>query len=157
MTTASYIDMPETPPSVARLHRARATSGTSTGHLSKAAGSPASTHHHATEELLRRAVVAHESFLRNPRRGARARGGTAAERLEYVVRRMVEVLMAELPYVTLLLARGTGTAAVGAGAAAPVRPPGRRPAETEYPESYKGITLCPVCEWQEAQRTACSG
>ncbi|MFJ8358319.1 hypothetical protein [Streptomyces sp. NPDC093984] len=31
----------------------------------------------------------------------------------------------------------------------------RRP--TEYPESYRGITLCPVCEWQEAQRTACSG
>ncbi|TKT10828.1 hypothetical protein E4U92_06965 [Streptomyces galbus] len=28
---------------------------------------------------------------------------------------------------------------------------------TEYPESYKGITLCPVCEWKEAQRTACSG
>ncbi|MFF4360558.1 hypothetical protein [Streptomyces sp. NPDC001604] len=28
---------------------------------------------------------------------------------------------------------------------------------TEYPESYKGITLCPECEWQEAQRTACSG
>ncbi|MEU9290987.1 hypothetical protein AB0D57_41805 [Streptomyces sp. NPDC048275] len=28
---------------------------------------------------------------------------------------------------------------------------------TEYPESYKGMTLCPVCEWQEAQRTACSG
>ena len=28
---------------------------------------------------------------------------------------------------------------------------------TEYLESYKGITLCPVCEWQEAQRTACSG
>ncbi|MGW2613235.1 hypothetical protein [Streptomyces sp. NPDC001500] len=28
---------------------------------------------------------------------------------------------------------------------------------TEHPESYKGITLCPVCEWQEAQRTACSG
>ncbi|MEV6192328.1 hypothetical protein AB0M19_07970 [Streptomyces sp. NPDC051920] len=28
---------------------------------------------------------------------------------------------------------------------------------TEYPESYKGITLCPVCGWQEAQRTACSG
>ncbi len=31
----------------------------------------------------------------------------------------------------------------------------RRP--TEYPESQQGITLCPVCEWQEAQRTACSG
>ncbi|MEU5163275.1 hypothetical protein AB0G74_27210 [Streptomyces sp. NPDC020875] len=28
---------------------------------------------------------------------------------------------------------------------------------TEYPESAKGATLCPVCEWQEAQRTACSG
>ncbi|MFF3552236.1 hypothetical protein ACWD4V_01485 [Streptomyces tsukubensis] len=28
---------------------------------------------------------------------------------------------------------------------------------TEYPESAKGITLCPVCAWQEAQRTACSG
>ena len=28
---------------------------------------------------------------------------------------------------------------------------------TEYPESRKGITLCPVCEWQEAQRNACSG
>ncbi|MFR9797625.1 hypothetical protein ACL02U_17205 [Streptomyces sp. MS06] len=28
---------------------------------------------------------------------------------------------------------------------------------SEYPESYRGITLCPRCEWQEAQRTACSG
>ncbi|MEU2420882.1 hypothetical protein ABZ619_07520 [Streptomyces sp. NPDC007851] len=28
---------------------------------------------------------------------------------------------------------------------------------TEYPESYRGITLCPRCEWQEAQRSACSG
>ncbi|MFG3101260.1 hypothetical protein ACGFZL_12180 [Streptomyces sp. NPDC048182] len=28
---------------------------------------------------------------------------------------------------------------------------------TEYPEAHRGITLCPVCEWQEAQRTACSG
>jgi hypothetical protein len=28
---------------------------------------------------------------------------------------------------------------------------------TEYPASTKGATLCPVCEWQEAQRTACSG
>jgi hypothetical protein len=31
----------------------------------------------------------------------------------------------------------------------------RRP--TEYPETVKGATLCPVCEWQEAQRNACSG
>ncbi|WP_149829804.1 hypothetical protein [Streptomyces tailanensis] len=28
---------------------------------------------------------------------------------------------------------------------------------TEYPESYKGITLCPLCEWREAERNACSG
>ncbi|MFG3282582.1 hypothetical protein [Streptomyces sp. NPDC048111] len=28
---------------------------------------------------------------------------------------------------------------------------------TEYPETTKGATLCPVCEWQEAQRSACSG
>ncbi|MFJ2604125.1 hypothetical protein ACIO13_03940 [Streptomyces sp. NPDC087425] len=30
-------------------------------------------------------------------------------------------------------------------------------APTEYPQSHRGITLCPVCAWQEAQRTACSG
>ncbi|MFJ8252648.1 hypothetical protein [Streptomyces sp. NPDC094466] len=28
---------------------------------------------------------------------------------------------------------------------------------TEHPESTKGATLCPVCAWQEAGRTACSG
>ncbi|MEK8172876.1 hypothetical protein NKH77_39365 [Streptomyces sp. M19] len=28
---------------------------------------------------------------------------------------------------------------------------------TEYPADRPGVTLCPVCEWQEAQRTACSG
>ncbi|WP_030621900.1 hypothetical protein [Streptomyces sclerotialus] len=28
---------------------------------------------------------------------------------------------------------------------------------TEYPESTRGVVLCPRCEWQEAQRTACSG
>ncbi|MGX2993885.1 hypothetical protein JNUCC64_06230 [Streptomyces sp. JNUCC 64] len=28
---------------------------------------------------------------------------------------------------------------------------------TEYPETHKGITLCPRCEWLEAQRSACSG
>ncbi|MEU5896944.1 MULTISPECIES: hypothetical protein [Streptomyces] len=30
-------------------------------------------------------------------------------------------------------------------------------APTEYPESHKGSTLCPVCEWREAERAACSG
>ncbi|GAA3731672.1 hypothetical protein GCM10023082_31630 [Streptomyces tremellae] len=28
---------------------------------------------------------------------------------------------------------------------------------TEYPETTRGATLCPVCEWQEGQRLACSG
>ncbi|MFF3996895.1 hypothetical protein ACFYX8_26805 [Streptomyces cyaneofuscatus] len=28
---------------------------------------------------------------------------------------------------------------------------------TEYPESARGATLCPVCAWQEAGRSACSG
>ncbi len=28
---------------------------------------------------------------------------------------------------------------------------------TEHPESTKGATLCPVCTWQEAARSACSG
>jgi hypothetical protein len=28
---------------------------------------------------------------------------------------------------------------------------------TEYPASVEGAPLCPVCEWREAERTACSG
>lgn len=28
---------------------------------------------------------------------------------------------------------------------------------TEHPESTRGSTLCPVCAWREAERTACSG
>ncbi|MGW7332549.1 hypothetical protein ACWGIU_28930 [Streptomyces sp. NPDC054840] len=28
---------------------------------------------------------------------------------------------------------------------------------TEYGVLTPGVVLCPVCEWQEAQRTACSG
>lgn len=28
---------------------------------------------------------------------------------------------------------------------------------TEHPATRPGATLCPVCAWQEAQRTACSG
>ena len=30
-------------------------------------------------------------------------------------------------------------------------------APTEYPASVPGAPLCPVCEWREAERTACSG
>ncbi|HSA51815.1 MAG TPA: hypothetical protein VLH10_17100 [Yinghuangia sp.] len=28
---------------------------------------------------------------------------------------------------------------------------------TEYAATQPGVTLCPVCEWQESQRGACSG
>ncbi|MET7983739.1 MULTISPECIES: hypothetical protein [unclassified Streptomyces] len=62
-------------------------------------------------------------------------------------------------------ARGTDEPAGESGRAVdPAREDGPPYAEcvlcrepTEYPESHKGITLCPVCAWQEAQRTACSG
>ncbi|WP_411143959.1 hypothetical protein [Streptomyces sp. x-80] len=30
-------------------------------------------------------------------------------------------------------------------------------APTEYGVAQPGVVLCPVCEWQEAQRGACSG
>ncbi|MBD3556927.1 MULTISPECIES: hypothetical protein [Streptomyces] len=64
-----------------------------------------------------------------------------------------------------------GTYCAPAGPEAPAAPPGpggaaggppyaecvlcREP--TEYPESTRGATLCPVCAWQEAGRSACSG
>ncbi|MFJ4438208.1 hypothetical protein [Streptomyces sp. NPDC088923] len=59
-----------------------------------------------------------------------------------------------------------GTAADGAGRA--VAGEEREAAEpraacvlcqepSEYPESHRGITLCPRCAWLEGQRTACSG
>lgn len=28
---------------------------------------------------------------------------------------------------------------------------------SEYGVATPGVVLCPVCEWQDAQRTACSG
>jgi AcrR family transcriptional regulator len=106
---------PETLLSVAvQVFIERGYDGTSMEHLSKAAGiSKSSIYHHVTgkEELLRRAVSRALDELFGILDEEHARVGTAAERLEYVVRRMVEVLMAELPYVTLLLrVRGnTGT------------------------------------------------
>ncbi|WP_369392601.1 hypothetical protein AB5J72_37200 [Streptomyces sp. CG1] len=39
----------------------------------------------------------------------------------------------------------------------PPKAAGPPPYATEHPESYQGFTLCTRCEWQEAQRTACSG
>ncbi|MBH5336008.1 TetR family transcriptional regulator [Streptomyces pactum] len=88
--------------------------GTSMEHLSRAAGiSKSSIYHHvkSKEELLRLAInrALDELFAILQEPGA-ARG-RAVERLEYVTRRTTEVLIAELPYVTLLLrVRGnTGT------------------------------------------------
>jgi AcrR family transcriptional regulator len=80
--------------------------GTSMEHLSRAAGiSKSSIYHHVSgkEELLRRAVGRALDGLFGILEEPGAEGGRAVERLEYVTRRTAEVLMAELPYVTLLL------------------------------------------------------
>lgn len=98
---------PETLLSVAvEVFNERGYDGTSMEHLSKAAGiSKSSIYHHVAgkEELLHRAVSRALDRLFGILDEERAGAGRAAERLEYVVRRMVEVLIAELPYVTLLL------------------------------------------------------
>ncbi|MDH6127599.1 TetR/AcrR family transcriptional regulator [Kitasatospora sp. GP82] len=80
--------------------------GTSMEDLSKAAGiSKSSIYHHVRgkEELLRlavgRALDGLFAILDEPA----ARAGRPVDRLEHVVRRTAEVLLDELPYVTLLL------------------------------------------------------
>jgi AcrR family transcriptional regulator len=88
--------------------------GTSMEHLSRAAGiSKSSIYHHVSgkEELLRRAVSRALDGLFGILDEEHARVGEPAERLAYVTRRMVEVLIAELPYVTLLLRVRGNTAA----------------------------------------------
>ncbi|MFE7117694.1 TetR/AcrR family transcriptional regulator [Streptomyces sp. NPDC057654] len=80
--------------------------GTSMEHLSKAAGiSKSSIYHHVKgkEELLRLAIARALDGLFGILQEPGAAEGRAVERLEYVTRRTAEVLMAELPYVTLLL------------------------------------------------------
>ncbi|MFG3198171.1 TetR/AcrR family transcriptional regulator [Streptomyces sp. NPDC048208] len=80
--------------------------GTSMEHLSRAAGiSKSSIYHHVSgkEELLRRAVSRALDGLFAILDEEHARVGRPVDRLEHVVRRMVEVLISELPYVTLLL------------------------------------------------------
>ena len=80
--------------------------GTSMEHLSRAAGiSKSSIYHHVRgkEELLQRAVGRALDGLFGILEEPGAQSGRSVERLEYVTRRMAEVLMAELPYVTLLL------------------------------------------------------
>ncbi|MFJ3758701.1 TetR/AcrR family transcriptional regulator [Streptomyces sp. NPDC090080] len=116
MTTAKRDTYtPETLLSVAvQVFNERGYDGTSMEHLSKAAGiSKSSIYHHVSgkEELLRRAVSRALDGLFGILDEEHARVGRAADRLEHVVRRMVEVLITELPYVTLLLrVRGnTGT------------------------------------------------
>ncbi|MGA5817094.1 TetR/AcrR family transcriptional regulator [Kitasatospora sp. NPDC094028] len=88
--------------------------GTSMEDLSRAAGiSKSSIYHHVRgkEELLRlavgRALDGLFAILAEPG----AVEGPAVERLEHVVRRTAEVLLAELPYVTLLLRVRGNTAA----------------------------------------------
>jgi AcrR family transcriptional regulator len=98
---------PETLLSVAvRVFNERGYDGTSMEHLSKAAGiSKSSIYHHVTgkEELLRRAVSRALDGLFGILDEDGAVRGKALARVEYVTRRMVDVLTAELPYVTLLL------------------------------------------------------
>ncbi|MEU8783324.1 TetR/AcrR family transcriptional regulator [Streptomyces sp. NPDC048637] len=80
--------------------------GTSMEHLSKAAGiSKSSIYHHvrSKEELLHRAISRALDGLFGVLEEPGARQGRAIERLEHVTRRVAEVLMDELPYVTLLL------------------------------------------------------
>ncbi|SOD85139.1 TetR/AcrR family transcriptional regulator [Streptomyces sp. Ag109_G2-15] len=108
MTTAKRDTYtPETLLSVAvQVFNERGYDGTSMEHLSKAAGiSKSSIYHHVSgkEELLRRAVSRALDGLFGILEEEPARAGRAVDRLEHVVRRMVEVLISELPYVTLLL------------------------------------------------------
>jgi AcrR family transcriptional regulator len=80
--------------------------GTSMEHLSRAAGiSKSSIYHHVRgkEELLQRAVGRALDGLFGILEEPGAQAGRAVERLEHVTRRTAEVLMEELPYVTLLL------------------------------------------------------
>ncbi|MBC2873652.1 MULTISPECIES: TetR/AcrR family transcriptional regulator [Streptomyces] len=80
--------------------------GTSMEHLSRAAGiSKSSIYHHvrSKEELLRRAISRALDGLFAVLDEPGATTGPAVDRLEHVTRRTVEVLIAELPYVTLLL------------------------------------------------------
>ncbi|MFJ9826846.1 TetR/AcrR family transcriptional regulator [Streptomyces sp. NPDC101160] len=98
---------PETLLTVAvQVFNERGYDGTSMEHLSKAAGiSKSSIYHHVAgkEELLHRAVSRALDGLFTVLDEPAAGRGRAIERVEYVTRRTVEVLIEELPYVTLLL------------------------------------------------------
>ncbi|HBF81404.1 MAG TPA: TetR family transcriptional regulator [Streptomyces sp.] len=108
MTTAKRDTYtPETLLAVAvHVFNERGYDGTSMEHLSQAAGiSKSSIYHHVAgkEELLRRAVSRALDGLFGILDEPGALRGRAVVRVEHVTRRTVEVLMDELPYVTLLL------------------------------------------------------
>jgi len=89
-----------------RVFNERGYDGTSMEDLAKATGlSKSSIYHHfeGKEELLRLALQRALSPLFAVIEEPGATQGRAIERLEYVVRREVAVLVDELPYVTLLL------------------------------------------------------
>ncbi|MCB5906617.1 hypothetical protein [Streptomyces pinistramenti] len=52
---------------------------------------------------------------------------------------------------------GTSHPEQGAPATVPLADCVRCGEPTEYPETCPGIVFCPVCAWQEAARSACSG
>ncbi len=90
----------------AEVFAERGYDGTSMGELARAAGiSKSSTYHHVPgkEALLSRALDRAVSGLAAVFDEPEAVTGRAHERLRHVVRRSVEVLIAELPYVRLLL------------------------------------------------------
>ena len=90
----------------ARTFNERGYDATSMEDLSAALGiSKSAIYHHvrSKEQLLRLAADRALDGLVAVTREPAAREGPAVERLRHVVRRSVEVLLAELPYVTLLL------------------------------------------------------